>query len=113
MTEVSAYVPQRVVALQPSVTSTLDRLGLLDRVVACTKWCVDVVPALREHPRMIVADSWSAKSSEILAAKPDMVIASVPYQLDAVAEILKAGIPFMGLAPHSLDDIFRDIYQMA
>lgn len=113
MADRSEYVPQRVVALQPSVTSTLDRLGLLDRVVACTKWCVDVVPALRSHPRMIVADSWSAKSAEIQAAKPDMVMASVPYQLDAVAEILKAGIPFMGFAPHSLADIFRDIYQMA
>ena len=107
------FVPQRVVSLQPSVTSTLDRLGLLDRVVACTKWCVDVCPALRNDKRMIVADSWSAKSAEILAAKPDMVMASVPYQLDAVAEILKAGIPFMGFAPHSLADVFRDIYQIA
>ncbi|HUS18731.1 MAG TPA: ABC transporter substrate-binding protein [Terriglobales bacterium] len=113
MPSLPQYVPQRVVALQPSVTSTLDRLGLLDRVVACTKWCVDVVPALRNHPRMIVADSWSAKSAEILEAQPDMVMASVPYQLDAVAEILKAGIPFMGFAPHSLHDVFRDIYQMA
>lgn len=116
MAEPSEFVPQRVVALQPSVTSTLDRLGLLDRVVACTKWCVDVCPSLREPDstrKLIVADSWSAKSAEILAAQPDMVMASVPYQLDAVAEILKAGIPFMGFAPHSLADVFRDIYQMA
>lgn len=107
------FVPQRVVSLQPSVTSTLDRLGLLDRVVACTKWCVDVCPALRDDARRIVADSWSAKSAEILSAKPDLVMASVPYQLDAVAEILKAGIPFMGFAPHSLRDVFGDIYQIA
>ena len=107
------FAPQRVVSLQPSVTSTLDRLGLIDRVVACTKWCVDVVPALRNEPRLIVADSWSAKSAEILAAKPDMVMASVPYQLDAVAEILKAGIPFMGFAPRTLHHVFRDIGQIA
>lgn len=107
------FAPQRVVSLQPSVTSTLDRLGLLDRVVACTKWCVDVVPALRDQPRPIVADSWTAKSAEILAAKPDMVMASVPYQLEAVAEILKAGIPFMGFAPRTLNDVFRDIGQIA
>lgn len=107
------FAPQRVVSLQPSVTSTLDRLGLLYRVVACTKWCVDVVPSLRDKPRLIVADSWTAKSAEILAAKPDMVMASVPYQLDAVAEILKAGIPFMGFAPRTLNDVFRDIGQIA
>jgi iron complex transport system substrate-binding protein len=107
------HLPQRVVSLQPSVTSTLDRLGLLDRVAACTKWCVDVCPSLAEDPRLIVTDSWSAKSAEILRAKPDLVIASVPYQLEAVAEIMKAGIPFLGLAPHSLADIYADIAKLA
>ncbi len=107
------YSPIRVVSLQPSVTSTLGRLGLLDRVVACTKWCVDVCPGLHEQPRMIVADSWTANSAEILAAKPDLVIASVPYQLEAVAEIMKAGIPFLGLAPHSLADVYGDIAKLA
>jgi iron complex transport system substrate-binding protein len=108
-------VPQRVVSLQPSVTSTLERLGLLDRVVACTRYCVDVCPALKNgpHAKMVVADSWTASSSEILAAKPDLVIASVPYQLEAVAEILKAGIPFLGFAPHSLQDVYADISHIA
>lgn len=86
---------------------------MLDRVVACTKYCVDVCPTLRSSAKMIVADSWTANSTEILAAKPDLVIASVPYQLEAVAEILKAGIPFLGLAPHSLQDIYGDISHIA
>lgn len=105
--------PQRIVSLQPSVTSTLDRLDLLDRVVACTKYCVDVCPSLREHPKIIVADSWSAKSKEILAAEPDLIIACVPYQLEAVAEIMKAGVRFLGFAPHSLDDVLSDIAFLA
>jgi len=109
---VSAF-PQRVVSLQPSVTSTLDHLGLLDRVVACTRYCLDVCPALHDDPRLIVADSWTAQSAQILDANPDLVIASVPYQLEAVAEIMKAGIPFLGLAPHSLADIYGDIAKIA
>ncbi|HUQ49862.1 MAG TPA: ABC transporter substrate-binding protein [Terriglobales bacterium] len=109
----ASFTPERVVSLQPSITVTFDRLGLLDRIVACTKWCVDVCPSLREHPKVIVADSWTAKSAEILAAKPDMVMASVPYQLDAVAEILETGIPFVGFAPHSLEDVFGDIHRIA
>jgi iron complex transport system substrate-binding protein len=108
-----SYLPRRVVSLQPSVTSTLDRLGVLDRVVACTKWCVDVSPSLATDPKLIVTDSWSAKSTEILAAQPDLVIASVPYQLEAVAEIMKAGVPFVGFAPHSLADIYGDIAKLA
>lgn len=106
------YSPRRVVSLQPSATVTLADLGLLERLVACTKYCADVVPEVRSG-RAIVADSWTAQSAEILAAKPDLVIASVPYQLEAVAEILKAGVRFLGLAPRTLADIYADIGTIA
>ena len=109
----SNYVPQRVVSLQPSATVTLERLGLLDRVVACTKWCAEASPEVARQTHAIVADSWTAKSAQILAARPDLVIASVPYQAEAVGEILKAGIMFLGLAPHSLRDIYADIAAIA
>jgi iron complex transport system substrate-binding protein len=103
----------------------LASLGQLDRVVACTKYCAAVVPEVRGEARtdmrtslrsnapgasrFIVADSWTSKASEILAARPDLVIAAVPYQEAAIAEILKAGIRFLGLAPRTLDDIYTDI----
>ncbi len=133
--------PRRIACLQPSATVILASVGELDRVVACTKYCVDVVPELRDEAgneaqgksrnedpsdarddgrsnarsnaqrgrRLIIADSWTSKAREILAAGPDLVIASVPYQQAAVVEILKAGIRFLGLAPHTLDDIYTDI----
>src|SRR6266851_2460814 len=108
-----SHTPRRIACLQPSATVILASVGELDRVVACTKYCVDVVPELRTEVRnsnrLIVADSWTSKASEILAAKPDLVIAAVPYQEAAVAEILKAGIRFLGLAPHTLEDIYTDI----
>src|SRR5690349_24816153 len=85
-------IPQRVVSLQPSVTVTLRDLGVLDRLVACTKYCVDVCPEVQQTGCILVEDSWSAKAEQIMAAKPDLVIASVPYRLESVAEILKAEI---------------------
>lgn len=100
-------------SLQPSVTVTLRDLGLLDRLVACTKYCVDVCPEALETGCIIVEDSWSAKADQIMAAKPDLVIASVPYQLESVAEILKTSVPFLGLAPKTLDDIYKDIMMIA
>lgn len=105
------YLPQRIVSLQPSATVTLAGLGLADRVVACTKWCVEVCPEMAKTA--IVADSWTAQAEQILAAKPDLVIASVPYQTEAIAEILKAAIPFLGLAPHRLRDVYHDIAAIA
>src|ERR1700694_3322660 len=94
--------PRRIACLQPSATVILASVGELDRVVACTKYCADVVPGLRSElrselrrvDRLVIADSWTSKASEILAARPDLVIAAVPYQEAAVVEILKAGIRF-------------------
>ena len=105
--------PRRIVSLQPSATVALGALGLLDRLVACTKYCADVVHHVDDGSRLIVHDSWTAQSAQILAAKPDLVIASVPYQEQAVIEILKAGIPFLALAPRSLNDVYSDIAKIA
>jgi len=107
------HFPRRIVSLQPSATVTLHALGLLDRVVACTKYCADVVPEAGDGSRVIVHDSWTAQSSQILAARPDLVIASVPYQEQAVIEILKAGLPFLALSPRSLNDVYSDIAMIA
>jgi iron complex transport system substrate-binding protein len=105
--------PVRIACLQPSATVILASVGALDRVVACTKYCAEVVPELDVSSRLVIADSWTAKTSEILSADPDLVIASVPYQQTAVAEILKAGVRFLGLAPHTLEDIYTDIWTIA
>src|SRR5437763_16241963 len=109
----SSYTPRRIACLQPSATVILAEIGELDRVVACTKFCVDVVPEIAEHPRTILADSWTANSAQIMGTRPDLVIAAVPYQEKAVIEILKSGARFLGLAPKSLTDIYTDIATIA
>jgi iron complex transport system substrate-binding protein len=106
------HFPKRIVSLQPSATVILAGLGQLERVVACTRYCADVCPEAR-NGRAIVADSWTAQSAELLAADPDLVVAAVPYQEQAVSEILKSGIRFLGLAPKSLADIYTDIATIA
>jgi len=108
----SNRTPRRIVSLQPSATVTLRDLGELDRLVACTKYCVDVCPEAATG-RHIVDDSWTAHAEEIKATRPDLVIASVPYQEKSVAEIMKAGARFLGLAPHTMEDIYTDIAAIA
>ena len=109
----SAYAARRIACLQPSATVILDAIGELDRVVACTRYCADVVPAVADGSRLILADSWTADTAQIVAAHPDLVIASVPYQEKAVSEILRAGARFLGLAPKCLADIYTDIATIA
>lgn len=99
----------RIASLQPSISIILDRLDALDTLVACTRYCVDAVPSLAERPIAVVKDSWSCTAEEILAARPTLVLASVPYRMESLAALLKAGCPVVTLAPHTLADIYADI----
>jgi iron complex transport system substrate-binding protein len=107
------YTPCRIVCLQPSATVILAAVGELGRVVACTRSCAEVVPEVADSSRMILNDSWTANTEQIVAAQPDLVIAAVPYQEKAVTEILRAGARFLGLAPKTLADIYTDIATIA
>ena len=112
-TDAVDYTPQRVVSLQPSATVILRDLGKLSSLVACTKYCLDVCPEINRALVAIVADSWTAQAEQISQLKPELVIASVPYQEKALAEIMKCGARFLGLAPKSLADIYADIAVVA
>jgi iron complex transport system substrate-binding protein len=107
------HTPRRIACLQPSATVILDAIGELERVVACTRYCADVVSGLADRSRAILADSWTANSAQIRAVRPDLVIAAVPFQEKALAEILKSGARFLGLAPKTLADIYIDIATIA
>ena len=103
----------RIVSLQPSITVTLAGLGALHEVVACTRYCKDLCPEIARGTQTIIQDSWSAKSEEILAARPDIVIVSVPYRIESLTEILKAGVRVLALAPKSLADVYEDARTLA
>lgn len=103
----------RIASLQPSVTLTLAALDKLDQLCACTKYCIEALPSLATYKLKILHDSWTANTDEILAANPDLVIASVPYRMESLAAILKSGLPVLTLAPHNLDDIYKDIRLIA
>jgi iron complex transport system substrate-binding protein len=103
----------RIASLQPSITLTLAALGRLDHLCACTKYCIEAQSSLATRNPRILHDSWRADTEEILAATPDLVIASVPYRMESLAAILKSGLPVLTLAPHNLDDICNDIRLIA
>jgi iron complex transport system substrate-binding protein len=103
----------RIASLQPSITVTLKALNRLDRLCACTKYCLEALPELASRNLSILHDSWTANTDEILATRPDLVIASVPYRMESLAAILKSGLPILTLAPHSIADIYKDIRLIA
>jgi iron complex transport system substrate-binding protein len=103
----------KIISLQPSISIILERLGRLDSLAACTKYCLDAVPALRELSLPVVHDSWSTKAEELLPVHADLVIASVPYRQESLTAILKSGRPVLALSPRSLADVDQDIRLIA
>ncbi len=108
-----SYAPIRIACLQPSATVILHAIGELSRVVACTRYCADILREVAVGDRVILSDSWTADAKEIAAVRPDLVIAAVPYREKALSEILKSGARFLGLAPKTLADIYTDIATIA
>jgi iron complex transport system substrate-binding protein len=115
--------PIRIASLQPSISLTLAALGRLDSLCAVTKYCLDVLPELASRNLPVLSDSWSFDRSPagggpgnleaLLAAEPDLVIASVPYRMESLAAILKSGVPVLALAPRCLVDVYADIRLIA
>ena len=112
----------RIASLQPSVALTMAALGCLDELCACTRYCLEAVPDLRSRKLPVLDDSWSfgghphtlrTDLASLAEAQPDLLVASVPYRLETLAAILRAGYPVLALAPHTLADIFRDTRLLA
>ncbi len=102
----------RIASLQPSITLTLAALDRLDTLCAITKYCREAIPELSARGLPVLPDSWSfdkpGNLEALLAAKPDLVIASVPYRIESLTAILKSTLPVLTLAPRSLADIYAD-----
>lgn len=103
----------RIVSLQPSITLTLAALHRLEMLCGLTKYCVEAMPELAQRNIPVLHDSWTANTAEITTCRPTLVIASVPYRMESLAAILKAGLPVLAMAPQSLADVFADIRLLA
>ena len=66
--------PQRIVSLVPSLTEALFELGLGDRVVGVTRWCVHPADRVRALPK--VGGTKTPDRAAIEALAPDLVIAN-------------------------------------
>ena len=70
----AAPLPARIVCLVPSLTEALFTLGLGDRVVGVTEWCVHPADALAALPR--VGGTKNPELEVIRSLEPDLVIAN-------------------------------------
>lgn len=79
---------QRVVSLVPSVTESLFDLGLGQQVVGITDYCVYPVNQIKHLPR--VGGTKDARLADIVALRPDLVIANREENTRLLVEALQA-----------------------
>ncbi len=81
-------VPHRIVSLVPSHTETLHDLGLADRVVGRTRFCIHPKPWIDSIA--MVGGTKDARLDKILALNPDLVVADRDENPKALVEALTA-----------------------
>jgi len=102
--------PQRIISLAPDVTETLYLLGAQDRLVGNTTQC-NWPEAARHKPK--IGDLLNPNYEVILAAKPDLVIASTAGNDEgAVMKLTGMGLPVYVSSPRTVEKIFQSVGQL-
>ncbi len=102
--------PLRIISLAPNVTETLFLLEAQDRVIGNTTQCS--WPEEAKHKPKI-GDLLNPNYEVILAARPDLIIASTAgNDRSAVMKLAELGLPVYVAAARSVADIFQTVEEI-
>jgi len=102
--------PLRIISLAPSVTETAYLLGAGDRLIGVTIQC-DWPEDAKRKPK--IGSLLDPSYETILAAQPDLVIASTAgNDRAAVYKLAELGLPVFVTAPRSVEGIFETTRQI-
>jgi ABC-type Fe3+-hydroxamate transport system substrate-binding protein len=103
--------PRRIVSLVPSTTELLCDLGLADRLVGVTAYCVEPRDVVRGKPR--VGGEKDPDLERIRRLAPDVVVANVEENVRAHVETLREwGIRVWVTYPRTVPDSLRMIWEL-
>jgi ABC-type Fe3+-hydroxamate transport system substrate-binding protein len=103
---------QRVVCLVPSITETLFLFGAGERVAGITDYCVH--PAVCVAGKQRVGGTKNVRVEEIIAIKPDLVIANAEEnRRHHIEELEWAGIPVFVTFPRTVDGCLKMMRDVA
>jgi len=98
--------PQRIVSLIPSETEVLYALGAGDRIVAVTT-ADDYPPEVKKKPT--IGNVLTSDAEQILARKPDLVVAIGSLNQKPIAALEALHIPVLVVDPKNLIDTYVSI----
>lgn len=101
--------PQRIVSLVPSTTETLFDLGLGDRVVGVTRFCV-APEAARERPK--VGGTKDVDVARVAALTPDLVVGNCEENTREAFDALADVAPLYAAFPRDVDGALADLLRL-
>lgn len=101
----------RIISLCPSNSEILFAIGAGDQVIAVEKW-TDYPPEAARLPK--VGTELKVDIDLVCDLRPDLVVASlsVPGMETTVSALEESSLPFMVLDPHSIEEIYDDIFRV-
>lgn len=102
--------PQRIVSLVPSQTELLFDLGLADRVVGLTKFCIHPQPQVRQ--KTIVGGTKNFRFDVIDALQPDLIIGNKEENYQEGIAQLQQKYPVWMSDIYTLEDALQMIQQV-
>jgi len=103
--------PRRVVSLVPSVTESLFGLGLGDRVVGVTDYCIYPANEVARLPK--IGGTKNPDVQRIIDLSPDLVIANQEEnRKEDVVTLQEAGIPVWVTFPRTVREAFNLLWTM-
>ena len=83
--------PQRIISLVPSQTELLFDLGLEDRIVGISKFCIHPKDKVKQYPK--IGGTKKFNFEKIIDLKPDLIIGNKEENYQEGIEVLKKNYP--------------------
>lgn len=103
-------LPQRIISLVPSQTELLFYLGLADRVVGLTKFCIHPQPHVKQ--KTIIGGTKNFRLEEVDALRPDLIIGNKEENYKEGIEALQQKHPVWMSNIYTLEDALQMMRQV-
>ncbi|MBO1270923.1 MULTISPECIES: cobalamin-binding protein [Shewanella] len=105
-----ADVAKRIVALSPHTVELLYAIGAGEEIIATTDFA-NYPDAAKQIPR--IGGNYGVQLDKLLALSPDLVVVwGDGNQAQDIARIRQLGLPLYISAPHTLQDVTKDLLQL-
>lgn len=101
------HPPKRIISLVPAITETMYHLGLEDKIVGRTRFCIH--PKDKVQQAINIGGTKEIKLDWIHELKPDLIIAEKEENTKEIVETLEQFYPVFVFEVKSIADVYRMI----